>query len=115
MGEALVKIKAIKTHEDYTTALLLGIFSAKTLQSYEKKAFDEGLLDTDEEETSKTICWELARVISLYQTQVKKMIERAGLNESAVLKKFQESVDVPKEANNARRKTRNKKDAGSGQ
>jgi len=55
------------------------------LERFHIEAHEKGLLDEDEEECSKTICWEIRRLIALYRQQVENISERSQLDESQVL------------------------------
>lgn len=81
----LVSANKLKTLEEYGASLLSGIISLKTLEAFHIHAFKKGLLDEDEQETGKTICWELQRLITLYRTQIDHILDRTELNEQAVI------------------------------
>jgi len=80
-----VNAKDLTCLEEYGAALLSSMISLKTLESFHIAAFNKGLLDEDESETGKTICWEIQRLISLYKTQIENVLERTGLQEQDVL------------------------------
>ena len=61
------------------------MISLQTLERFHIEAHEKGLLDEDEEECSKTICWEIRRLIALYRQQVENISERSQLDESQVL------------------------------
>ncbi len=85
--------------EDYGAALLVGIASLKTLEAYHTEAFKKGLFDSVEEETSKTIIWEIQRLIALYKTQLQKVIEKTGFDEQEAINKFRRimpKIPIPK-------------------
>ncbi len=78
--------------EEYGAALLTSLISLRTLEAYHIAAFNKGLLDEDEAETGKTICWEIQRLISLYKTQVENVLDRTELKESEILKHLKERM-----------------------
>jgi hypothetical protein len=80
-----VNAKDMKTLEEYGAALLSGMMSLKTLEAYHVFAFKKGLLNEDEQETGKTICWEINRLFALYRAQLDHILERTELDEQAVL------------------------------
>jgi hypothetical protein len=85
----LVSAQNMKTLEQYGAAVILGLASLKTLESFHVQAFAKGLLDNDEMETGKTICWEIQRLIALYRTQVEHIVDRTGLDEKLVIAHLQ--------------------------
>lgn len=84
-----VRANDLKTLGDYGASLLTGLASLKTLERFHVVAYQAGLLDADEQETGKTICWEIQRLISLYQTQMKHILERTNINEQEIVDKLQ--------------------------
>lgn len=94
-----VDSKDVKTLEQYAASLLSGMISLKTLESFHLVAFKKGLLDEDEQETGKTICWEIQRLLSLYQNQINHVLDRTNLDEKDIiknLKKMMPDVKIPK-------------------
>lgn len=87
-GIVFVEASKMQILEHYASSLLSGLASLKTLELYHVQAFKKGLLDEVEQETGKTICWEIQRLISLYQTQIQKIVERTGLDENEVIEEF---------------------------
>lgn len=80
-----VVAEQLETLEQYGAALLSSMISIRTLESFHIAAFTKGLLEEDEEETGKTICWELRRVMSLYKQQMEAIMERCEIDEKKVL------------------------------
>ena len=80
-----VSADELSTLEEYGASLLSAMISIRTLEAFHVKAFKEGLLDQDEEETGKTICWELQRLLKLYKTQIEHVLDRTELNEETIL------------------------------
>ena len=94
-----VKPQELQTLEQYCASLLSGMASLKTLEAYHVQAFKQGLFDDVEQETSKTICWEIQRLLALYKTQLTKIIERTGFNEDEALNYFRTlmpDVQIPR-------------------
>lgn len=82
---AYVTADKLETLEQYGASLLSSMISLQTLESFHIEAFKKGLLEEDEEECSKTICWEIRRLMALYKKQVESVMERTELDESTVL------------------------------
>ncbi len=85
--------------EDYAAALLTGLISLRTLESFHIEAFKKGILDEDEMETGKTICWEIQRLIALYKTQLENILDRTDLKQEEILEKLRSmmpGVKMPK-------------------
>ena len=80
-----VNAKDLKTLEQYGAALLSSMISIRTLEAFNIEAMKKGLLNEDELETAKTICWELQRLMALYKTQIGHITERTELDEKAVI------------------------------
>ncbi len=94
-----VNANELETLEQYGAALLSSMISLRTLEQFHLVAFKKGLLDTDEEECSKTICWELHRLMALYQKQVEHICDRTELDEKTVLdnlKALMPDVKIPR-------------------
>ncbi len=94
-----VSAEELTTLEDYGASLLSSLISLKTLESFHIAAFNKGLLDDDEAETGKTICWELQRLIALYKTQIENILDRTDLKEEEILqslKSMMPNVRIPR-------------------
>lgn len=85
-----IKINEIKTHEDYAVALMASIASLKTLRSWQKAAYDSGLLDMDETELATALAYECDSLAALYSKQMKYLLERVDFDEAYVLKRCKE-------------------------
>lgn len=75
-GNLFVNPDSIETLEQYASALVCSTISLQTLARFHFVAAKKGILNEDEEETLKTICWEIKRLLSLYQTQIENVLER---------------------------------------
>jgi len=105
-----VNAEDLSTLEEYGAALLSSMISLRTLESFHIAAFNKGLLDDDEAETGKTICWEIHRLMALYKTQIENILDRTELSEAQVmesLKAMMPNIKIP-------RKKRVKKEKTSG-
>jgi hypothetical protein len=94
-----VNAEDLESLEQYGAALISSVISLKTLESFHIAAFNKGLLDDDEAETGKTICWEIQRLLSLYKTQIENILDRTELNEEQVLKGLKSmmpNIKIPK-------------------
>ncbi len=96
--------------EEYGAALLSSMISIKTLESFHVSAFNKGLLDEDEAETSKTICWELQRLMMLYKTQIQNVLDRTDLKEDDIIKSLKAMMPDVKIPRKRRKKDDGKKD-----
>lgn len=95
----IVKPNELQTLEEYGASLLFGAASLKTLEAYQLEAFKKGLFDDDEKETSKTICWEIQRLLALYKNQLAKIQERTGFDEAGAINNFRKvmpEVTIPR-------------------
>lgn len=104
-----VNAEDLSSLEDYGAALLSSMISLRTLESFHIAAFNKGLLEEDEAETGKTICWEIRKLMSLYKTQVENILDRTELSEEDILqslKAMMPDIKIP-------RKKKKKKDGKS--
>lgn len=102
-----VSAEDLSSLEEYGASLISSMISLKTLESFHIAAFNKGLLDEDEAEIGKTICWEIQRLMSLYKTQVENVLDRTELNEDAVLdslRKMIPDVKIPRKRKNVKKK-----------
>lgn len=102
-----VNAEDLNSLEDYGAALLSSLISLKTLEAFHIAAFNKGLLDEDEAETGKTICWEIHRLIALYKTQIENVLDRTELNEEDILqslKGMMPDVKIPRKKKNIKKK-----------
>lgn len=102
-----VNAEKLETLEQYGASLLSSIISLKTLQGFHIAAFNKGILDEDEAETGKTICWEINRLLALYRTQVENILERTELSEEQVLeslRKLMPKMKIPQKGKRVKKK-----------
>ncbi len=74
----------IKSLEDYAVALVTSIISLKSMEMYHIFTYKQGLMNEDEEETSKTILWESKRLIALYTKQLEFITDRTGIDVESI-------------------------------
>jgi len=70
-----VDAKNLKNLEQYAIALSCGIFSLKTLESFEIRVIDIGILTEDLECRSNTLLWDIRRLIKIYSDQLEGTLE----------------------------------------
>ena len=83
-----VSVDEMSTIEHYAASLIFGVYSIKTLEAFHVKALKLGLLNEDEEESVKTICWEMKRLIALHKTQLDQITEKSGFNQEKAMEYF---------------------------
>ncbi len=96
---SFVNADELETLEQYGASLLSAMISLRTLESFHIAAFNKGLLDEDESETGKTICWEIHRLVALYKTQIEHVLDRTELKEEEILlslKSMMPNIQLPK-------------------
>jgi hypothetical protein len=94
-----VNADELSSLEEYGASLLSSMISLRTLEGFHVAAFNKGLLDEDEQETGKTICWEIQRLMSLYKTQIENVLDRTDLKEEDILqslKAMMPDVKIPR-------------------
>jgi hypothetical protein len=91
-----VSADKLKTIEDYAASLLSGMISLKTLAGFHLHAESKGLLESDEIETSKTMIWEIRRLLNIYKTQLDSVLERTELTSEAIMKSLEAIVPKAK-------------------
>lgn len=98
-GLTFVAADQMKTLEEYAASNLAAMIYLKYMETYHVAAFKAGLFETDEEECSKTIIWEIQRLLSLYKTQNKYICDRSSFDQEAalaLLKKQMPGIKIPK-------------------
>lgn len=81
-----VNADSISTLEQYGASLITAVLSLRTLEMSQVAAYKAGVLSEDEQELSKTICWELRRLMALYKEQGNNINARAHIDQESVLK-----------------------------
>lgn len=75
----------LQTLEQYAIALVMSMATLRTLEQFHIRAYKLGLYAGDEQEVSKTICWELRRLMGLYKQQFQHVISRCDLTEEEIV------------------------------
>jgi len=70
-----VDASKMKTHEEYVSALLTGLISLRTLESFHIRAADIGILKEDQMCRAHTIIWDMRRMQKLYSDQAASILE----------------------------------------
>lgn len=83
---------SIETLDDFIVSVMACTVSLKSMESYQVTAFRKGLLDEDAQEVSKTICWEIQRLMALYQKLVELIQEISPVNEKQILKQLKKYI-----------------------
>lgn len=89
----------IESLKDYAVSIMTAMASLRTLELYHVTAYQKGLLDTDEIETSHTIIWEIKRLLNLYKTQMQHVLDRNNINEDEIVSAFHVTmpdIKIPK-------------------
>ena len=95
MKPNLIDAEKMSTLEDYGSMMVCAMLSVASLENYEITAYKLGLLTDAEQDTSKTICWELRRLMQLYTNQFKAIAERADIDEKSILESLQAIMKKP--------------------
>ena len=91
-----VSADELSTIEDYAASLVSGLVTLNSLGKFHATADGKGLLSEDESELCKTIHWELTRLMNLYQTQMKSILERTEITSDDVLARLKSMVPAMK-------------------
>lgn len=70
-----VDSKNLKSLDDYLVALVMGIISLETLQSFHEKSINLGILKEDQECRANTLLWDFKRLRKLYFEQAESVLE----------------------------------------
>ena len=71
----IVEAKKMKSLEDYLIALVSGLISIQTLQSFHEQAVNIGILKEDQVCRANTIVWDLKRLYLIYFQQAESIRE----------------------------------------
>jgi hypothetical protein len=83
---------SINNLDDFVVSLFACTVSLRSMEGYQATAFRKGLLDEDAQEISKTICWEIRRLMALYQQMLLMIQEICPVNEEEVLKALKKCI-----------------------
>jgi len=86
MDHTYVDAKNLKTLEQYAVALISAFMSLKTLESFEAKAVDLGILTEDLSCRANTIVWDLRRLMAIYLAQAETTLQLINPEEMDVQK-----------------------------
>lgn len=87
-----VSAEQMSTLEHYGASLVSAMVTLRTLESFHIAAFNLGLLQDDEAEAGKTMCWEIRRLMSLYKTQMENILDRTEIDEEMVINSLRTMV-----------------------
>lgn len=93
---AFVAAENIETLEHYAAAIVSCMVSLRSLENYHLHAHSKGILQEDEDETCKTICWEFQRIAKLHITQFEQIARRCDIDESKIIASLQQLLNKPK-------------------
>ena len=75
----------LKTLEQYAASMVMALISLKTLAGFGLAGVNTGFLSQDEEETAKTIAWELRRLMELYNRHLSEILERTEMTKEEIM------------------------------
>jgi hypothetical protein len=67
--------KNMKNLEQYAVALIVGMFSLKTLEDFQLRAIEIGIMPEDLNCRANTILWDMKRILKLYRDQLESVLE----------------------------------------
>lgn len=70
-----VDASKMKSLDDYLISLVTGLISLRTLESFQARAADLGILKEDQMCRANTIIWDIKRMIKLYSDQAGSILE----------------------------------------
>lgn len=82
----LVHPETMQNIDQYAVALLTGLITLSTLEKFHVQALHLGILESDEEELSKTMHWEITRLKNLYNSQLEHLLKRTELTHETIAK-----------------------------
>lgn len=88
MDAQFVSADDLETLADYAGALVAGMLTIRTLETFHNQAVKKGILDSDEIEMAKTIAWELTRLMGLYRQQTTAVLSRTDIEPSELIQSF---------------------------
>ncbi len=75
MDLKIVEARKMKSLEEYSMALVLGLISLQTLDSYHVRAIELGILKEDMACQANTIAWDLRRAMKQYRDQLESVLD----------------------------------------
>lgn len=93
MDLTYVDEKKLRTLEDYAVFLGTAMISLTTLQNYDIRAIEIGILPEDMNVRANTIIWDLRRLITLYRMQLEHALDLVpdDFNASAIIEKLKKT------------------------
>ncbi len=95
MSLTYVDPQQLETLEQYGVALVVGMATIRTLEQFHIRGYKLGLYAGDEQEVSKTICWELRRLMQLYKQQFEHVAARCELDPQEILANLSKLASKP--------------------
>ncbi len=102
-----VKLKEMKTLEDYLTCLITSSASLKTLGAYQALACEKGFLEEDEFKAAEAILANITHLLNIYKSQVDNIRERVNVSEDEIMnriRKLMPELKIPRKRSNSRSK-----------
>ena len=88
----IVDAQNLKTLEQFAGSVISSIATLRTLELFQTQALRIGILSEDESEISKTINWEIKRLIGLYSSQMTSILERADIDEQEIIETIKKMI-----------------------
>lgn len=87
MDHTFVDEKSLKSLEDYAVIACSAVLTLTTLQNFQVRAIEIGIMPEDMNERANTMIWDLRRLIRQYQDQANSALELVGdgFNHEAVI------------------------------
>jgi hypothetical protein len=102
-----VKLKDMKTLDDYLTCLITSSASLKTLGAYQALACEKGILEDDEFKAAEAILANITHLLSIYNSQVNNIRERINVSEDEIMNRVRQvmpELKIPRKRANVRKK-----------
>ena len=102
-----VKLKEMKTLDDYLTCLITSSASLKTLGAYQALACEKGLLEDDEYKAAEAILANITHLLNIYKSQVDNIRERVDVSEDEIMnrvRKVMPDLKIPRKRSNTKAK-----------
>ncbi len=93
MDLTYVDEKKLRTLEDYAVFLGTAMISLTTLQNYDVRAIEIGILPEDMNVRANTIIWDLRRLITMYRLQLEHALDLVpdNFNASEIIEKLKKT------------------------
>lgn len=100
-----VKLKDMKTLDDYLTCLITSSASLKTLGAYQALACEKGFLEEDEFKAADAILANITHLLNIYNSQVNNIRERIDVSEDEIMNRVRQvmpDLKIPRKRKNAK-------------